>query len=51
MSKDFNADFLQGIFRLHDNFIMLLDVDKVFTEAGISSIKEIRQTAEDKLSL
>lgn len=51
MSKEFNADFLQGIFRLHDNFIMLLDVDKVFTEAGISAMKEIRQTAEDKLSL
>ncbi len=40
MSKDFNAQFLQGIFKLNDDFIMLLDVDKVFTNEELSAIRE-----------
>ena len=31
MSSEFNSDFLSGIFKLRDNFILLLDVERVFT--------------------
>jgi purine-binding chemotaxis protein CheW len=40
MSKEFNADFLQGIFKQGDNFIMLLDVEKVFTGDELNILKE-----------
>lgn len=40
MGKDFNAQFLQGIFKLNDDFIMLLDVDKVFTNDELTAIRE-----------
>ncbi len=40
MSKDFNTDFLQGIFKLREKFIMLLDVEKVFTGSELNNIKE-----------
>jgi purine-binding chemotaxis protein CheW len=39
MSKEFNTDFLEGIFKLKDDFIMLLDVEKVFTTDEISNLK------------
>ena len=40
MSKDFNTAFLQGIFKLHDKFILLLDVEKVFTGSELIKLKE-----------
>ena len=40
MSKEFNTKFLHGIFKLNDNFILLLDIDKVFTESEIEIIKD-----------
>jgi purine-binding chemotaxis protein CheW len=40
MSNEFNANFLQGIFKQNDNFIMLLDVEKVFTGDEINSLKD-----------
>jgi len=40
MSKEFNASFLQGIFKLHDDFIMLLDVEKVFSGSEINVLKD-----------
>lgn len=40
MSKEFNTDFLQGIFKLKDDFIMLLDVEKVFTTTELNNFKE-----------
>lgn len=40
MSKDFNTDFLLGIFKQHNDFIMLLNVAKVFTSDEIEAIKE-----------
>jgi purine-binding chemotaxis protein CheW len=39
MSKDFNSDFLKGIFRQNEAFIMVLDVEKVFTNDEICQIK------------
>lgn len=35
MSKEFNSKFLQGIYKLNNNFILLLDVEKVFTAEEI----------------
>jgi purine-binding chemotaxis protein CheW len=40
MSKDFNTDFLRGIFRLNDEFLMLLNVEKVFSDTELNMIKE-----------
>ncbi len=40
MSKDFNTDFLEGIFKLNEKFIMLLDVEKVFTKSELNKLKE-----------
>ena len=40
MSKDFNTDFLLGIFKLQSHFIMLLNVEKVFTGDELDTIKE-----------
>ncbi len=38
MSKDFNSQFLQGIYKLNNNFILLLDVEKVFTTEEIDAM-------------
>lgn len=40
MSKEFNTDFLQGIFKLNTEFIMLLNVEKVFSGTEIQIIKD-----------
>ena len=41
MSKDFNSDFLEGIFKLKEEFIMLLDVDKVFSSGELDLLKKV----------
>jgi purine-binding chemotaxis protein CheW len=48
MSKEFNTEFLQGIYKLKDNFILLLDVEKVFTGEELQSIKESNTTIEQE---
>jgi purine-binding chemotaxis protein CheW len=40
MSKEFNTEFLQGIFKLKERFILLLDVEKVFTGEELNALKE-----------
>jgi chemotaxis signal transduction protein len=40
MSREFNTDFLQGIFKLNTEFIMLLNVEKVFSGTELQTIKE-----------
>lgn len=40
MSKEFNTDFLQGIYKLQNEFIMLLNVEKVFSGTELTIIKE-----------
>lgn len=40
MSKEFNTEFLDGIVKLGENFIMLLDVEKVFTGEELAAFKE-----------
>lgn len=50
MSKDFNAQFLKGIFRLNDEFIMILDVEKVFSTGDLFEIKNIEGIKEQIIS-
>jgi purine-binding chemotaxis protein CheW len=40
MSKEFNTEFLQGIFKLQNDFIMLLNVEKVFSGVEMIAIQE-----------
>lgn len=40
MSKNFNSEFLQGIYKLENKFILLLDVEKVFTSEELKVIEE-----------
>ena len=40
MSKEFNTEFLKGIFKQQNDFIMLLNVEKVFTGDELNAIKE-----------
>lgn len=43
MSKEFNTEFLQGIYKLGNEFIMLLNVEKVFTGQELNAIKKANQ--------
>jgi chemotaxis signal transduction protein len=43
MSKEFNTDFLQGIYKLGNEFIMLLNVEKVFSGTELKAIKETNE--------
>lgn len=45
MSKEFNAEFLKGIAKRDNHFIMLIDVDKIFSS---SEIKEIKHVSKNK---
>lgn len=38
MSKEFNTKFLHGIYKLNNNFILLLDVEKVFTTEEMDAL-------------
>ena len=40
MSKEFNTEFLEGIYKQGETFIMLLDVEKVFTGDELTALKE-----------
>lgn len=43
MDSSFNTEFLSGIVRMDDRFIMLINVDKVFTENEIKVVAEITE--------
>ena len=43
MSSTFSSDFLSGIVRLDDQFILLIDVDKVFTKSEMQKIEEVSE--------
>ena len=43
MSKDFNTELFHGIFKLKENFILLLNVEKVFSDDALCEIKTINQ--------
>jgi purine-binding chemotaxis protein CheW len=40
MSSKFNSEFLQGIVKQNDEFILLLNVDKIFTDFEIIELAE-----------
>jgi purine-binding chemotaxis protein CheW len=44
MSKEFNAEFLKGIAKRDDQFILLIDVDKIFSSSEIKEIKNVRKS-------
>jgi purine-binding chemotaxis protein CheW len=46
MSREFNSDFLSGIFKLNDNFILLLDVEKVFIGHELIKLQEAGKLEE-----
>jgi purine-binding chemotaxis protein CheW len=39
MSKDFNSDYLQGIYKLNNEFVMLLNSDKIFSTVELEQIQ------------
>lgn len=43
MSKEFNTAFLSGIYRLKEDFVMLLNVEKVFTSDELSAIQQTKE--------
>ncbi|HLO58685.1 MAG TPA: chemotaxis protein CheW [Bacteroidales bacterium] len=43
MSKEFNSHFLHGIYKLQEKFILLLDVDKVFTEEEVNILSNVTE--------
>jgi purine-binding chemotaxis protein CheW len=45
MSKEFNAEFLSGIASINNNFVLLMDVDKIFSS---SEKKEIKKASKNK---
>jgi purine-binding chemotaxis protein CheW len=47
MSKEFNTDFLDGIFKQNGDFIMMLNVERVFTGDEINAIKETNNLKEE----
>jgi purine-binding chemotaxis protein CheW len=44
MSSEFNTDFLQGIHKIGNEFIMLLNVEKVFTGKELQSFSKATKT-------
>ncbi|MBT31647.1 MAG: chemotaxis protein CheW [Thalassobius sp.] len=40
IGNKFRSDFIEGLIKLDDQFIMLLDVDKVFTDEELLVVKE-----------
>ena len=44
MSSSFSTDFLSGVVRQEDKFILLIDVDKVFTQTEMQAISEASDT-------
>lgn len=43
MSKSFKAEFIQGIFKLNNHFILLLNIEKVFSDSEIQAIESTNQ--------
>jgi purine-binding chemotaxis protein CheW len=46
MTSSFDTEFLSGIVRRDDQFILLIDVDKVFTKSEISAITDVTEKGE-----
>jgi len=50
MSNDFNTEFIQGIFKQQNDFIMLLNVEKVFTGDELHAIIEVNKIEEQVIN-
>jgi purine-binding chemotaxis protein CheW len=50
MNKEFNASFLQGIFKMNNDFIMLLDAEKLFSGDELSTIKDVHKIENQVIS-
>jgi purine-binding chemotaxis protein CheW len=46
MSKEYKSEFLYGICKLQDKFILLLDVEKVFTGEELQQLSEVNSFKE-----
>jgi purine-binding chemotaxis protein CheW len=46
MSSSFNSEFLSGIVRRDDQFILLIDVDRVFTQSELQTISQSTENEE-----
>jgi purine-binding chemotaxis protein CheW len=46
MSKEFNAEFLKGIAYRENHFILLINVDKIFTSSEIKEIKHVSKRSK-----
>jgi purine-binding chemotaxis protein CheW len=46
MTSSFDTEFLSGIVRRDDQFILLIDVDRVFIKSEINSITEVAENGE-----
>lgn len=45
IGTNYNADFIQGMIKEKDQFMMLLDIDKVFSSSELESIVDIQEVA------
>jgi purine-binding chemotaxis protein CheW len=43
MSRDYNTRFLHGIYKLNEKFILLLDVEKVFTDDEVNILSKVTE--------
>jgi purine-binding chemotaxis protein CheW len=43
MSENFNTEFLHGIFKLKESFILLLNVEKVFSDTEILEMRDLKE--------
>ena len=50
MTSSFRTEFLSGIVRRDDQFILLIDVDKVFTKSEMNTITEVAERSEESAS-
>jgi purine-binding chemotaxis protein CheW len=48
MSSSFNTDFLSGVVRTEDRFLLLIDVDKVFTKDEMQIITEVTENEPEQ---
>jgi purine-binding chemotaxis protein CheW len=44
MSKEFNPEFIKGIVKLEHQFLMIFDIDKIYSSSEIEKIRDINNT-------
>jgi purine-binding chemotaxis protein CheW len=46
MSKDFNTEFIAGIYKLNDDFVMILNVEKLFSSTDYDEANMLAQLTQ-----